>query len=458
MGRNRENFNDDEINRNKAVDKIKNKKIMMKKRRARRITSLIITLIIGAIIGGGVYIYSFLSGLNSSSLPGAVDPVGKNPVNVLILGMDIGDAEQATSEVGRRTDTMMVLNYNPVTKKVKIISVPRDTMIEVDGAIGEGGKYQKYWKMNAAYAIGGDEEVTAQVEKILEVQINYMVKIDYDAFRNIIDAIGGVEMYIEQDMYYDDDGQNLHINFNAGETVQLDGKKAEEFFRWRKNNDGTGFANGDLDRIANQQKFMAKLMEKCLSPSVVVRVPKILNAVSDSLDTNLEANQMLKYAMQLVKLGKEDVEMVTIQGETQDIYNQSFFIFDRDMNLDLLNSLHSGQAISNDGNTPSESGNEIDTSKIELKSKLNIIVLNATSVNGLAGNLQAKLDKLGYGNIETGNTEKQDKSTIMTNNKEIKDMLKTDTSINKIGRITDSDYEKYDVVIVLGKDYDLFGE
>lgn len=458
MGRNRENFNDDEINRNKAVDKIKNKKIMMKKRRARRITSLIITLIIGAIIGGGLYIYSFLSGLNSSSLPGAVDPVGKNPVNVLILGMDIGDAEQAASEVGRRTDTMMVLNYNPVTKKVKIISVPRDTMIEVDGATGEGGKYQKYWKMNAAYAIGGDEEVTAQVEKILEVQINYMVKIDYDAFRNIIDAIGGVEMYIEQDMYYDDDGQNLHINFNAGETVQLDGKKAEEFFRWRKNNDGTGFANGDLDRIANQQKFMAKLMEKCLSPSVVVRVPKILNAVSDSLDTNLEANQMLKYAMQLVKLGKEDVEMVTIQGETQDIYNQSFFIFDRDMNLDLLNSLHSGQAISNDGNTPSESGNEIDTSKIELKSKLNIIVLNATSVNGLAGNLQAKLDKLGYGNIETGNTEKQDKSTIMTNNKEIKDMLKTDTSINKIGRITDSDYEKYDVVIVLGKDYDLFGE
>ncbi|MGL5085612.1 MAG: LCP family protein [Clostridium sp.] len=458
MGNNRESFNGDKIN-NKAVDKLKNKKVMIKKRKARRITSLIIMLFVVAIIGIGIYVYSFLTSLNSSSLPGAVDPIGKNPVNILILGMDIGDAEQASSEVGRRTDTMMVLNFNPGTKKVKVISVPRDTMIEVDGAFGEDGKYQKHWKMNAAYALGGNEEVTSQIENILEIQINYMVKIDYDAFRNIIDAIGGVEMYIENDMYYDDDGQNLHINFNKGETVLLDGKKAEEFFRWRQNNDGTGFANGDLDRIENQQKFMAKLMEKCLSPSVVVRIPKILNAVSDSLDTNLEANQMLKYAMQFVKLGKGDVEMTTIQGETQDIYNQSFFIYDRDMNLELLKTLHSGDNISSTGNTNAES--VIDTSKIELKSSLNIMVLNATSINGLAGNLQAKLDKLGYGNIDTGNTEKQDKSVVMTNNKEIKEikeMLKTDTSINKSGKITESDYEKYDVVIIVGKDYDLFGE
>ncbi|MGL5351730.1 MAG: LCP family protein, partial [Clostridium sp.] len=228
------------------------------------------------------------------------------------------------------------------------------------------------------------------------------------------------------------------------------------FFRWRQNNDGTGFANGDLDRIENQQKFMAKLMEKCLSPSVVVKIPKILNAVSDSLDTNLEAKQMLKYAMELVKLGSGDVEMTTIQGETDDIYGQSFFIYDRDMNLDLLKSLQSGDSISNENSGSSGSG--IDTSTIELKSGLKVMVLNGTSVNGLAGNLHTKLDKLGYGNIETGNTEKQDKSIIMTNNKEIKDMLKTDTSINKVGKISDPDYEKYDVVIVLGKDYDLFGE
>lgn len=456
MGRSRAGFNNDEKSNSKEVSKLKKKKIMRKKRRIRRITSLLFIALLVAAIGFGIYIYSFLSGLNNNSLPGAIDPMGKNPVNILVLGMDIGDATQAESEVGRRTDTMMVLNYNPVSKKAKIVSIPRDTMIEIDDAIGEDGKYQKYWKMNAAYAVGGDEEVTNQIQDILEIQINYLVKIDYNAFRNIIDAIGGVEMYIEQDMYYDDDGQNLHINFNAGETVNLDGKKAEEFFRWRKNNDGTGLANGDLDRIENQQKFIKKVIEKCISPSVVVKIPKILNVVSDSLDTNLDANQMLKYAMQLVKLSKEDITMTTLQGEPKDVYGQSFFIYNREMNLEFLKSLHSGEVVQSSDTT--DRTDMVDTSKIEIKSNLNIMVLNATSVNGLAGEVQVKLDNLGYGNVEAGNAEHQDKSVIMTENKEIKDFLKSDTGIKKVEKLSNPDYKNYDAVIVLGKDYDLFGE
>ena len=453
MERNRGNFNNDEKRNNKEVSKLKKKKIIRKKRLVKRITSLIIISLLVALIGFGIYMYSFLSGLNKNNLPGAIDPSGKNPINILVLGMDIGDAAQAESKVGNRTDTMMVLNYNPATKRAKIVSIPRDTMIEIDSAVGENGKLQKYWKMNAAYAIGGDEEVTNQIQDILEIQINYLVKIDYNAFRNIIDAIGGVEMYIDQDMYYDDDSQDLHINFNAGETVNLDGKKAEEFFRWRKNNDGTGFANGDLDRIENQQKFVKKVIEKCISPSVVVKIPKILNVVKNSLDTNLDANQMLKYAMQLVKLSKEDVTMTTVQGGTKDIYDQSFFIYDKEMNLELLKSLHSGEGVDSSDKT-----DMVDISKIQIKSNLKIMILNATSVNGLAGEVKVKLDNLGYQNIETGNTEHQDKSVIMTENKEIKDFLKTDTDIKKVGKLSKKDYENYDVVIVLGKDYDLFGE
>ncbi len=82
-------------------------------------------------------------------------------------------------------------------------------------------------------------------------------------------------MYIEQDMNYDDPGQDLHIHFNKGETVHLDGKKAEEFFRWRKNNDGTGLANGDVDRIKNQQKFMNAVIDKVLSVSTITKIDSI---------------------------------------------------------------------------------------------------------------------------------------------------------------------------------------
>jgi len=70
------------------------------------------------------------------------------------------------------------------------------------------------------------------VEKILDININYVFNINYIAFRNFIDAIGGIEVYIEQDMYYDDETQDLHINFKKGETVLLNGKMAEEYFDW----------------------------------------------------------------------------------------------------------------------------------------------------------------------------------------------------------------------------------
>ena len=106
-------------------------------------------------------------------------------------------------------------------------------------------------------------------------------------------------MYIEQDMYYDDDEQNLHINFKAGETVHLDGQKAEEFFRWRKNNDGSGLENGDLDRIKNQQHFMGKLIDKVLSPSIVFKAPKILKAISENVETNIPAKELISLVRKL---------------------------------------------------------------------------------------------------------------------------------------------------------------
>ena len=111
----------------------------------------------------------------------------------------------------------------------------------VEDAYDSEGNYIPYWKINAAYALGGEDELVMQVKKLLEIDVNYIVEIDYKAFRSIIDAIGGIEMYIDRNMDYDDDAQNLHIHFKEGETVLLDGEKSEEFIRWRKNNDGSGF-------------------------------------------------------------------------------------------------------------------------------------------------------------------------------------------------------------------------
>ena len=115
-----------------------------------------------------------------------------------IRDRDIGDIDQEGNTGLRRTDTMMVFNYNPITDVVNIVSIPRDTLIEVEDAYDSEGNYIPYWKINAAYALGGEDELVMQVKKLLEIDVNYIVEIDYKAFRSIIDAIGGIEMYIDR--------------------------------------------------------------------------------------------------------------------------------------------------------------------------------------------------------------------------------------------------------------------
>ncbi|WP_300380211.1 LCP family protein, partial [Clostridium sp.] len=216
---NRENEN----RKSSAIDDRKRAKrieVMKKRKRKKRkrIFAFTISLIIALFLGTFAYGYNFISSLKTNSLGTGIKPQSKtDPINILVLGMDVGDAENQENKAGRRTDTIMVFNYNPNTKKSHLVSVPRDTLIEVDAL--ESGQYQRYWKINAAYALGEEEEVTMHVENLLGININYIVEVDYNAFRKSIDAIGGVDMYIEQDMFYDDDEQNLHINFKGGETV-----------------------------------------------------------------------------------------------------------------------------------------------------------------------------------------------------------------------------------------------
>lgn len=430
---------EEKIKRRKAIE------AKRRKRRRKRIVVSIFTILLLLIFGSGIYGYSFISGLKTNTLGTGIEPASSSdPINILVLGMDIGDTDNQTNKSIRRSDTIMVFNYNPNTKKVHLVSIPRDTLIEVDAYL-DTGEYQRYWKINAAYALGGEEEVTTQVESLLNININYIVEIDYNAFRSIVDAIGGVEMTISQDMYYDDDEQDLHINFKAGETVLLDGEKAEEFFRWRKNNDGTGLANGDLDRIENQHLFISKLLDKVLSPSIVFKAPKILKAISDNVDTNIPANELISLGLKVLRLSSSDIVMETLQGEPEDIYGQSYLIAYEDYNKDLIDALNS--------NSSSLDNNITSINREDLK----VLVLNGTKIDGLASSAKNKLLSLGYTNIEVGNsTTAVSKSVIQTNNKDLRELLKSDIDIEKFDKISKSEYKDYDIVILLGDDYNLF--
>ena len=400
----------------------------------RAILALILTVLILVTLSG-IYLFSFISSLNNSDVIAGVKPRANETVNILLLGMDIGDSENISNTSARRTDTMILLNYNPRTDNIKVVSIPRDTLIEVENARDGEGNYIPYWKINAAYALGGEEEVIEQVEGLLDITVNYLIEIDYAAFRNLIDAVGGVEMFIERDMYYDDDAQDLHINFNKGETVLLDGQKAEEFFRWRKNNDGTGLADGDLGRIKNQQKFISALIEKCTNPMIVTQIPNILKAIKENVITNMPGTEMIKYGLKMIS--NSGTSMNTLQGYNERIYGQDFLVADSSYNRSIIESLK----------ITSEADNS------EEKKNSSIMVLNATRVNGLAGNLKTELEKLGYATISTGNYEKSKESSILSNNKDLRKLLSEDTGIKNLSKNKESEYQDYDAVIIIGEDY-----
>lgn len=425
------------------MDKRSNKKIVKKKvvkkkkkNRVKRFFLGILLIALIALLGFGTYswysLYKMGQNMDNKNPKDIVETpkVEKNdPVNILIVGVDIGDPKLKGANVPKRTDTMMVMHYDPKEKKAHIVSVPRDTKVEINGSAQ---------KINNAHVLGGMKGAIDSVEELLGIDINYYVKLDYEGFRKVIDSIGGVDMPIEYNMNYDDPGQNLSIHFKKGTVAHLDGKKAEEFFRWRKNNDNTGLAEGDIGRIRNQHLFIEKVIEKAKSPSIVLKLKDILDIASKYITTNMSPKEIISYGMSVAKVDSSNIKMSTLAGEGKYIGKTSYFIYDEEKSTELLKELRGSKTMAID------------------KGSLNIKVLNTTKKSGLAANYAEYLRKMGYTHIETGNAERVNESKIIFN-KPLEDSviknIKREFKINKIEQNSGSEGNS-DITVMLGEDQD----
>lgn len=233
-------------------------------------------------------------------------------VNVLIAGTD-----------GGRADTIMVMSYDPIRKLVDIVSIPRDTYHKMPGYDGAG-----MYKINASYALRGDEggieRVRKEISSMLNIPIHYTVDMNYNAVREVIDIIGGVEVNIDKRMKYDDiySDPPLHIDFQPGVQV-LDGQKAIEFLRWRKNNRGVkGYGEGDIQRIERQQQFVKDAIAKAFG----LKLPMVIQAASNHIKTDMPMKQMLYYAGTSIGMDTAQMRSYRIPGTTATINHLSYFI------------------------------------------------------------------------------------------------------------------------------------
>ena len=260
--------------------------------------------------------------------------VAKDKTTVMIMGVDERD-----DDVGR-SDTLMVATLDPKKNQAALLSIPRDTRVKIKGF--------GYDKINAAYAYGGRRLTQSTVEKFLGVPMEHYIVINVRAFQRIIDAIGGVDIDVEKRMYYedpwDDDG-GLVIDLYPGQQ-HMDGKTAITYVRYRDE-------EGDIGRIARQQKFMKAVMEKVTSPSIILNLPTIISEVINSVETDLSLRQLMQFAGSLKEAQSNGLSTDMVPGRPMYIDEISYWIPDIEkLRTILANNL--GVTMSNSARTAME--------------------------------------------------------------------------------------------------------
>ncbi|MCT4594033.1 MAG: LCP family protein [Anaeromicrobium sp.] len=244
-------------------------------------------------------------------------------INFLLLGME-----------GPRTDTIMFASFDPDTNNIDLVSVPRDTYYERNKNHSPDKK-----KINAVH---GDEGVTGTktaISKVLcNVPIDYYIKVRYEGVESVVDSLGGVKVTIPIDMKYDDpyDKPPLHIDLRKGTQV-LDGKKAIQFLRFRKGNDGKGYPNGDLGRTKAQQQFIKAALRRALG----FRLPVVANTVMKYIDTDLSVVDGVKLATDAIGMNSDSLKTYSMPGDTVMRNRLSYFIHDKSGAEDIIKEIYS---------------------------------------------------------------------------------------------------------------------
>ncbi len=314
-----------------------------------------------------------------------------------------------TDQDGYRTDVVMLLFFNKDTKKINLISIPRDTMVTIPddlyATISETRNVDQTIKVNEIPAYVEEEkrnETSVQIlENMLDYDIDYYMSLNLEDFRYFVDLIGPVEVDIPFDMVYTDELQDLYINLKAG-VQDIDGLEAEQLIRYRK-----GYANGDLGRIEMQHEFMKAFVKKLLTIENKMNIINLATLVMVKLDSNF--NDAINYVSYIDELSPENIIIHTLPGEAQRL-ERSYYVYDYEATKQLLNEIVTETAAS-DGSLNENNLDPVDPETLIDAKTLAISVQNGAGVSGFAGRTKDMLVAEGYNVFEATTYSQSDVKT-----------------------------------------------
>ncbi|MCY7321779.1 MAG: LCP family protein [Phormidesmis sp. CAN_BIN36] len=312
------------------------------------------------------------------------------PVNILVMGIDkVPGVPDASNEIfSGRSDTMLLLRIDPSDNTVNLLSIPRDTQVEIPG-IG-------VTKINQANASGGPALARQAVTNTLSgIEVDRYVRVSTNAFRELVDLLGGVDVYVPQPMSYVDNTQKLKIDLAQGWQT-LNGDQAEQFARFRHDN------FGDIGRVQRQQTLIKALRSKLASPLMLPRVPSLITLMQKYIDTNLSVEEMLALVNLGLKLDKNDFKMVMLPGRfsAPDEFAASYWLMDTQGRDRVLQDYF--KVGSTDGSNATSA-------------PIRIAVQNASSQPDVGKQVMSYLTDLGYKNVYLTQdwADHQDKTQII---------------------------------------------
>jgi len=243
----------------------------------------------------------------------SVLPPLQQRMNILLMGVDSNGADTQRF-VSTRSDTMILVSVDPAARKVGVVSIPRDTKVDVSGGRGTN-------KLNAAHALGGPELAMSTVRESLQLPIDHYVVIDAQGLKQLFEQLGPVEVLVEKNMRYRDRSAHLDIDLQPG-LQWLTPTQAEEYVRFRHD------ARGDIGRIERQQWFVRQIAKQLKQPQFLLKLPQLAQFARDYVVTDLSVEDMARLMSFFKDFEMDKMETATLPGAPATISGCSYWLPD----------------------------------------------------------------------------------------------------------------------------------
>jgi LCP family protein required for cell wall assembly len=297
-----------------------------------------LAIMLGVAIGSGILAVTHKSTANAtvqgappstsvSSQPFGtmqIFPTLSERMNLLVLGVD-SNGRNTERFNGTRSDTIMLASLDPIEKKVGLVSIPRDTRVQLSGSHGVE-------KINSAHALGGPELTKQTLGEVFGVPVDHYIVVDTQGLKGLCELIGPVEVLVEKEMHYTDHSAKLKVDLKPGLQV-LSPSQVEQYIRFRHD------ATGDIGRMERQQWFLRQAARKLKDPQILFKLPEMIKLSQDYVRTDLSAEDMLKIAMFGKDIQPNEVVTATLPGVPEMISGISYYMPDIDQSKAVFNRI-----------------------------------------------------------------------------------------------------------------------